>query len=133
MAHNSPREKQSWTDHQVEQMIGNLLRAGVLLSALVVAAGAVVYLARHGGQRPHYSTFRDQPETPRNVWLTFEDALAGRGRGIMEVGLLLLIATPIARVALAAVAFGRQRDCLYVAVSLIVLTLLIIGLLGLAP
>ena len=44
-----------------------------------------------------------------------------RGRGLIQLGLLLLIATPVLRVVIAAVAFALQRDRLYVAVSLIVL------------
>lgn len=68
----------------------------------------------------------------RSVPLTIEYAFEGHGRGIMQLGLLLLIATPIARVVMSAFAFSRQRDWMYVAVSLIVLTFLTISLLGLA-
>jgi len=125
--------KRSWTDQQVEQMVGNLLRAGVMLSACVVASGAVVYLARHGDEQPHYKTFQSEPKTLHSVPLTIHDALAGHGRGIIQLGLLLLIATPIARVVMSAFAFSRQQDWLYVTVSLIVLTFLTFGLLGLTP
>ncbi|PYX18941.1 MAG: DUF1634 domain-containing protein, partial [Acidobacteria bacterium] len=43
-----------WTDQKVEDIIGNLLRAGVILSALVVCVGAIVYLARHGQEPADY-------------------------------------------------------------------------------
>jgi uncharacterized membrane protein len=59
-----------------------------------------------------------------------KDALAFRGRGLIQLGLLLLIATPVARVAFSAVAFAIQRDRLYVAVTLIVLAVLIYSLTG---
>ena len=131
MPDHNTSQPAAWTELQVEQLIGNVLRAGVLISAVVVAAGAVVYLARHGGEQPHYGTFRGEPNELHGVWQTIENALAGSGRGIIQAGLLLLIATPIARVLLSAYAFARQRDGLYVAVSLIVLLLLCVSLFGL--
>jgi uncharacterized membrane protein len=54
--------------------------------------------------------------------------LLGSGRGWIQLGLLLLIATPVARVAFSVYAFARQRDFLYVGVTLIVLTVLLFGL-----
>ncbi len=126
-------EQRAWTDQQIEQIVGNLLRAGVLLSAFVVSAGAVVYITRHGREQPHDRTFQGEPETLRSVPLTIQNALQGDGRGIIQFGLLILIATPIARVVMSAFAFSRQRDWLYVTVSLIVLTFLTFGLLGMTP
>jgi len=48
--------------------------------------------------------------------------------GIIQLGLLLLIATPVARVAFSVVAFAAERDWLYVAITLIVLAILIYSL-----
>jgi uncharacterized membrane protein len=59
-----------------------------------------------------------------------KDVLSFRGRGIIQLGLLLLIATPIARVALSVVAFAIQRDRLYVVATLIVLAVLMYSLTG---
>ncbi|PYT34851.1 MAG: DUF1634 domain-containing protein, partial [Acidobacteria bacterium] len=50
------------------------------------------------------------------------------GRGIIQLGLLLLIATPIARVAYLVYAFARPGDRLYALIALIVLLLLTCGL-----
>ena len=55
---------------------------------------------------------------------------AGHGRGLIQLGLLLLIATPVARVVLLALGFALQRDRLYVIVSVVVLTFLLYGLFG---
>ena len=52
-----------------------------------------------------------------------------RDKGIIQLGLVLLIATPVARVAFAAYSFGRQRDWLYLGIAGIVLSLLLYGLL----
>jgi uncharacterized membrane protein len=121
------------TDERVARAIGNLLRAGVLISALVVAAGATIYLARHGGQQPHYRIFRGERHESYGISQVIREALAMQGQSIIRVGLLLLIATPVTRVLLAALAFYQQRDTLYVAVSMIVLSLLGVSLFGLTP
>jgi uncharacterized membrane protein len=44
---------------------------------------------------------------------------------IIQLGVLLLIATPVARVGFALVAFAIERDKLYIAVSLTVLAVLL--------
>jgi uncharacterized membrane protein len=58
------------------------------------------------------------------------DALKFRARGIIQLGLLLLIATPVARVAFSIGAFAAERDRLYVAVATIVFIILICSLMG---
>jgi uncharacterized membrane protein len=119
-----------WTDEHVEGIIGNLLRWGVMIAASVVFAGAVVYLWRHGTEYPNYQVFRGEPTDLKTVWGICQQTLAGRGRGLIQLGLLLLVATPIARVAFSLVAFARQRDRLYVGVTLFVLAVLLYSLLG---
>jgi uncharacterized membrane protein len=119
-----------WTDRQVEQTIGTLLRAGVLLSAAVVTAGGVAFLARHGGDRSDHRTFHGEPAELRGPVGVASDALAGDSRGLIQLGLLLLIATPVARVAFSVYAFARQRDRTYVAICLVVLAVLLYSLLG---
>jgi uncharacterized membrane protein len=51
-----------------------------------------------------------------------------RGRGLIQLGLLLLIATPVARVIFSVFAFARQRDATYVLITLIVLAVLVYSL-----
>jgi uncharacterized membrane protein len=119
-----------WTEHQVEQFIGNLLRGGVLIAALVVLGGGILYVVHHGAALPFYGSFQGEPEALRSIPGILADAWAHRGRGIIQLGLLLLIATPVARVVCAMVAFALQRDWLYVSVTVIVLSVLIYSLLG---
>ena len=52
------------------------------------------------------------------------------GQAIIQFGLLLLIATPVARVAFAAIGFAMERDYLYVVITLIVLVVLLYSLFG---
>ncbi|HZR31316.1 MAG TPA: DUF1634 domain-containing protein [Terriglobales bacterium] len=120
----------NWTDQSIEQIIGNLLRFGVMLSAAVVLAGAGLYLRNYGHTLADYRIFRGEPNDLREVHGIIADALAGRGRGIIQFGLLLLIATPVARVAFSLFAFIMEKDWLYVGVTAVVLSLLLISLLG---
>jgi uncharacterized membrane protein len=112
------------TDEQFDAVLARVLRAGVLLSAAVVACGGVVYLIRHGLQRPDYHVFRGEPQTLREIRGIVSDAVGLSGRGLIQLGLLLLIATPVARVVFSVIGFAKQRDWLYVAITLAVLMLL---------
>ncbi len=116
------------SDRQVEEIIGNLLRIGVLISAVLVLAGGIFFLAVNGGAHPSYHAFRGEPADLRSVPSIFKDAAALNSRGVIQLGILLLILTPIARVAFSVVAFLLERDYLYVAVTLIVLGLLLYSL-----
>ncbi len=120
-----------WTEHEVELLLGRLLQVGVALSAAVVLAGGAVYLVRHGGARPHYGRFVGEPAELRSVTGILHAAAAGRGRAVIQLGLLLLIATPVARVAFSLFAFLRERDRAYVLITSFVLALLLVSLAGL--
>jgi uncharacterized membrane protein len=112
----------------MEQILGNLLRAGVVLAAAVVFVGGVVYLVRHGGERPDYHTFHPQPDNLHSIAGIWHEALALHGRGIIQLGLLLLVLTPISRVAFAAVGFLLEGDKVYVVITVIVLSVLLFSL-----
>lgn len=119
-----------WTDNRVENIIGNLLRVGVILAASVVFAGGVVYLVRHGGESANYRVFRGEPTDLRHIGGIVQFAFAGHGRGIIQLGLLLLIATPITRVAFAIFGFAEEGDRMYVVFTCIVLAVLLYSLIG---
>jgi len=125
-----PAER-SWTEERVERLLGNVLRAGVLLSALVVVIGGVAHLAGHGTEPADYGAFTGEPAGLTGARAVVRTALSLSGAGIIQLGLLILIATPVARVAFAVAAFARGRDWLYVVVSLIVLAVLVAALTGL--
>jgi len=117
-----------WTDQQVEEIIGRLLITGVLISAILVAGAGIFYLLKYGSAPPHYRIFNGEPADLRSVHGAFADALAGKRRGLIMVGLLLLIATPIARVIFSVFAFLRENDRLYVGITLVVLAVLFFSL-----
>lgn len=111
------------------KVLGNVLRAGVVLAAIVVLTGGVIYLSRHGREHPSLQVFQSEPFDLR----TFGGILAGvrqvHGRAVIQLGLLLLIATPVARVLGAALIFASERDWLYTGIASVVLALLLYSLL----
>jgi len=119
-----------WNDERVESIMGSLLRAGVLVAAGVVLAGGILFLVRHGTEAPRYGVFQGEPTDLRTVSGIVADAGALRGRGIIQLGLLILLATPVARVAFSVFAFALERDTLYAVVTLFVLAVLTFSLAG---
>jgi uncharacterized membrane protein len=113
------------TDYRLEQLVGTLLRAGVLLSAAVVAGGGAWWLAEMARTAPAYSRFQGEPPELRHVGLLIASLAHPRPEILIQLGLLILIATPVARVALALVGFALERDLTYVVVTLVVLSVLI--------
>ena len=126
----SPFQPQPWRDRRLEVILANLLRTGVLLSAAVVLAGACVYLWRHAHEAANYRVFLGEPSEFRTIPGVIHSVINGRGRGLIQLGLLLLIATPIARVGFSVAGFAIERDWVYVGFTVIVLSILLYSLLG---
>jgi uncharacterized membrane protein len=118
------------SDRQVDNIIGALLRYGVMLSASVVAAGGTWYLIQYGSTPPGYQVFRGEPEYLRHLRGIVSGIPGFHCRRMIQLGLVLLIATPVARVAFSVVAFLLQRDRTYVAITLIVLAVLLFSLIS---
>lgn len=114
-------------DADLEQIIGELLRYGVLASSLVVLAGGIVYLVRHGGQHPQYHAFRGEPDKMRKPLLMWEAVWRGEGRPLIQLGLLILVATPIARILFSFVGYLLEKDYLYAVLTVIVLLVILLN------
>lgn len=117
-----------FNDRRMEIAMGRLLQIGVLLASAVVLAGGILYLHAHPAGAVNYHTFAGEPAGLRSPVALFRLLLAGDPAALIETGVLLLIATPIARVVFAILGFALERDRLYVGVSLAVLTVLLISL-----
>jgi uncharacterized membrane protein len=100
----------------------------VLLAATIVLLGGFLYLRNHGGELPHYNLFHGEPTALRDIPVIVRDAAALQERSLIEIGLLVLIATPVMRVAFSVYAFSRQKDFTYVLITLVVLSLLLYGI-----
>jgi len=118
------------TDQRMDEIIGALLRYGVILSASVVGAAGIWYLIQYGNTTPGYHVFRAEPEYLRHVSGIVSGIPGFHCRRMIQLGLVLLIATPVARVAFSVVAFALQKDRTYVAITLIVLAVLLLSLTG---
>lgn len=123
-------ETRGWTDQRIEMAVGRLLQTGVMLAGTVVMIGAVIYLARHAWQPVGYGVFHGEPAEYRTIPGILHGVATLRGRGFIQLGLLLLIATPVARVAFSVWGFAAEKDKMYVAVTLFVLAVLLYSLLG---
>ena len=117
-------------DRRMDQIMGRLLQTGVILAASVVLVGGILYLTRHRVPVTNFRVFQGEPAQLRQMSGILHEATRFSGRGLIQLGLLILIATPVARVGFSFLAFLYQRDWTYVAVTVVVLGLLFYSLLG---
>jgi uncharacterized membrane protein len=100
-------ERDEWTDHRIELIISKLLLVGVSTAALVVLAGGILFLVRHGHETPHFGEFHGEPAELRGRSVR---SLPRCGRWRLapsfNSGLGLLVATPVARVVFSLFAFA---------------------------
>jgi uncharacterized membrane protein len=115
-------------EQQLEFLLSNLLKYGVLIASLVVLFGGILYLVRHGDEPARYRIFRGEPSSFCHPLGVIRAAMSGSSRGIILAGLMLLVATPVLRVIISCLAFLRLQDFSYVVVTLSVLTALIYSL-----
>ncbi len=118
-----------YTDAAMEAAIGRMLRVGVTLSALIVLAGGVLSLRQGSGSVLDSRHFHSVPASLNNLSGILRGAAHLDSASVVLAGLLLLIATPVARVVLCVAGFARQRDWLYVVISTTVLLILVYSLL----
>jgi uncharacterized membrane protein len=116
-------------DARMEALMGLLLRVGVVFASTVVLAGGTFYLQDHRGEQVDYRGFVAHPLSLRHPAGFWDRLGRGDASAMIQLGILLLVATPICRVAFAAVSFAIERDRLYLAISLTVLAVLLYGML----
>jgi len=116
------------TDKQMEASISRMLRAGVTISTAIVLLGGILYLRQPLIKAPDYSHFVAEREWLPNIVGVLQGAAHLNAGRVIQLGILLLIATPIIRVAFCIAGFARQKDRLYVFISSTVLMILIYSL-----
>ncbi|SHL91025.1 DUF1634 domain-containing protein [Mucilaginibacter sp. OK098] len=123
--------KQNLADHDIELFIGLQLRFGVLLSSLIVLTGGLLYLLQSGSLAlPHYQLFIGEKaglKTGREIW---NGVTAIKARGIIQLGVVVLIATPILRIFFSLIGFIIEKDRLYVGITLVVLSVMMFSIFG---
>jgi uncharacterized membrane protein len=117
------------SDQGLDVSVAVVLRIGITLSAAVVILGGVLLGNHLFGAVPDYTHFQPGDPGLRSVMGIVQGAVNFTPKSIIQLGLLLLIATPVARVVLCIVGFARQHNILYVAVSTIVFVILILSFL----
>ena len=120
---DADRERRMSLVRQAEVMISNVLRGGVLFSAAVILVGVVLYYTRPRATAASALTY------PHSLGQVIPGIQAGNAEAIITLGLLILLATPVLRVAVSIGAFALEHDWLYVSITVLVLTLLLSSIL----
>ncbi len=119
------------SDTDVQQLVGQVLRYGVLTACFLAIAGGVAYLAHHGQSTvPSYHTFQGEGAEYTTFEGIIKGAMALQPTEIIQFGVLALIATPILRVVLSLVAFILEKDKMYILITLIVLGIIMTSIFG---
>jgi uncharacterized membrane protein len=101
----------------------------VLVAAAVSALGGIAVLVQHGRSIADYRVFRGEPAGLLGVRGVLVGVARLDSHALVQFGLILLIATPVARVLLSLVAFAVRRDRLYVVITAVVLAVLLFSFL----
>lgn len=107
--------------HQVEMLIGQILRVGVVISAIVIILGLVLLLMT---QDSGYSS----NQFPTTFQAIFQGIVTFKPYAVIMLGIFLLILTPVLRVVVSIYAFAKEADHLYVGITILVLVILIISM-----
>ena len=122
------RNVKQWNDARMKDIMGTLLRVGVLSSAFLVVCGGILFFIQHPNEMFDFTTFKGEPARFRQVHLIVKEALNFRGRDVIQLGILMLIATPVARVIFSLIGFLIEKDWIYVTITAVVLLILSLSL-----
>jgi uncharacterized membrane protein len=114
-------------DRDMQLMLGQVLRTGTVISISVVFLGGILYLYRHGHAVANYRVFIGIPGFVQTLDGLVNGALSLKGQAIIQIGIILLIATPVLRVICSAIGFMFEKDYMYVGISLLVLCIIFIS------
>ncbi len=108
-------------DHREEMRlnsaISKVLVIGLLAAVSLLVIGVILTLARPGVAAVHITSITDIPK----------ELAAGEPGGFLQLGLLVLLLTPFARVVALGIAFAGRRQWLFTGISVFVASLLIVG------
>jgi uncharacterized membrane protein len=123
--------KHLFADRDIEQFIGLQLRYGVIISSLIVFIGGLIYLQQSGGLAlPAYHQFIGTKTGFTSIGEIITGISTFNAKGIIQLGVVVLIATPVLRIAFSLVGFVMERDKLYILITLIVLSVMMVSIFG---
>ncbi|GCE26314.1 membrane protein [Dictyobacter alpinus] len=100
-------------------VIGWVLQIGVLVSAVIIVLGVGLYFLHPSGQAGI--------QIPHTLIQIFQGVLAFQPEAIIALGLIVLIATPVVRVAISILGFALEHDRTFALISLLVLLILLVS------
>jgi uncharacterized membrane protein len=112
-------------DLKMELSISRMLSTGVSLAAAVVLLGGLLYVFQAHGVAPDYRHFHGTANPASHIAPVMDGVRRLDSRSIIRLGILILIATPILRVAYCVYGFAAQKDKIYILISTIVLAVLL--------
>ena len=126
---NQPAQR-GFKDKDMQVIIGWILRVGVAASMVFVITGGIIFLYRHGYSQPHFQDFNKVPDFISSIMGVIQGVIHIKGQAIIQLGIVLLIATPILRVAFAGIGFLVEKDYLYTFISLLVLLIIVASMMS---
>jgi uncharacterized membrane protein len=118
------------SEERAALLIGRLVQIMVFVAAIITFAGGVAYLVNHGFTVSDYRRFHGEPQSLRGLTAIIHNAASFNASGLIQLGVLVLIAIPALRVIAYGIVFLARRDWLYSSITLIVLCILIFSLLS---
>lgn len=118
----------------ISDAISKVLRYGVVLSAATIILGLILFVAANGTTDVNSMLTYYPNQVPHGAFDTSLNGLltglaAFQPFAIIELGAIILIATPVSRVLISVFLFAAQKDRLYVAITAVVLALLLFSIL----
>ena len=123
-------EKHKLGDRDIQILLGNLLRTGVVLSMVIVLIGGVLFVSENSGTHVDYRVFKPEDLAFSSISAILKGLMSFKSSAIIQFGVLLLIFTPIMRIIFSVVSFIIERDYMYVVIGLIVLVVIMVSLSG---
>ncbi|MGM5631522.1 DUF1634 domain-containing protein [Apibacter raozihei] len=120
--------KSFWVERDVELLIGKLLRYGVIISSCITILGGLIYIYQHPHEKPNFEVFTGTSEYLREIPTIIPRVFEWDGLAIIQLGVAVLIATPIVRIAFSIFAFAVEKDRMYVIITCIVLAIILSNL-----
>jgi len=118
-------------DRDIELLVGRLLRTGVITASCIVLLGGILFLIQHGSApMPSYQHFNGEDGNYTTFGGIISSTLQFNAKGIVQFGVMVLIATPILRIALSLLGFALEKDKLYVFITTIVLCVMLFSTIG---
>jgi uncharacterized membrane protein len=112
------------SDSKLRSILANVMVGGVLVAAVLMLVGGVIYLADNPHAKPGDRTFSGEPADLRNPVDIVKDALTGHTSSVIQLGVLILLFNPLIRVGFSAIGFAAERDLLYAGISVVVFLVL---------